>query len=264
MSRNSLPWHRRYHGDWLLSERRAAMSLAQRGLYVELLDRLYVGGSLPDDEAALARLVGVPLAEFSEAWQVVREEFESDPNQPGRLVQAEVLVALATMDEYVCGQAEKGRKSGRSRKAASEQRLSNGSNSGSTTVPTTVEQAVEQRLNDKTRLDKNKNKKDQTPCSPSGERRACFDAFWTQYPRKVAKRDAIAAFSAVIKTSADERLLSETLPAWVIEFQSRDPDKVPYPATFLRKGQWSESPPKREHKPSGVSAEIMEIARSIR
>lgn len=264
MPRNSLPWCKRYFREWLSSERRACMNLAERGLYTELVDRLYVEGSIPDDEATLARLVGVPLAEFSQAWEVVRQEFELDPNQPGRLIQAEVLVALDSMDDYVGQQAEKGRKSGRSRKAAAKQQL----NSGSTTVQRAVEPRFAERLNQATnhkrREDKSRQeKKDQPPPSPNGERRAHFDTFWDQYPRKIAKRDALKAYQAVVKSAADEKCLSENMPGWAQEFERRDPDKVPYPATFLRKGQWAEPPPKREHNATGVSDRAKRLAREL-
>ena len=259
MPRNSLPWHRRRHSEWLASEQRACMNLAERGLYTELVDRLYVEGSIPDDAATLARLAGVPLGEFSEAWAVVGREFEVDPNQPGRLIQAEVSLELDATDQYIDQQAAKGRKSGLSRKAVAEQRL----NSGSTTVEPRIAERLNQSVNDKTREDKTiKEKKDQPPCSHS-ERRALFDAFWNQFPRKIAKRDAMKAYDSSIKTLDDQRRLKDNTPAWVAEFEGRDQDKVPYPATFLRKGQWAAPPPKQKLKPKGVSEKVKRLAASL-
>jgi len=126
MARNPLPWHKRYHGEWLGSEKRAGMSLAEKGLYLDLLDRHYAEGSLPSDEAMLARLTGASPAEFNRAWRRVQMEFESDPSQPGRLIQPEVSAELAAMDRYAAQQAEKGRKGGRPKKAVALQRVSSG------------------------------------------------------------------------------------------------------------------------------------------
>ena len=43
----SLPWYRWYAGDWLGSPTRLDMSLAERGMYRDLLDWHYAEGSIP-------------------------------------------------------------------------------------------------------------------------------------------------------------------------------------------------------------------------
>ena len=72
--------------------------------------------------------------------------------------------------------------------------------------------------------------------------RACeFAPWYHSYPRKVARRDAEKAYRQL--TAAQRDVLVRNTPAWVTEFGTRPSDKVPYPATFLRRGMWEEPPP---------------------
>lgn len=62
-----------YAKDWLTDDKVNLMSLAAQGLYMRLLAAAWLrGGSIPSDESAAARLVGVPLEEFRELWPEVR------------------------------------------------------------------------------------------------------------------------------------------------------------------------------------------------
>jgi len=75
---------------------------------------------------------------------------------------------------------------------------------------------------------------------------ACeFAPWYASYPRKVAKSDAGKAYRQL--TAAQRDVLTRNTPAWVVEFSRRPSDKVPYPATFLRRGMWEDPPPKPAH-----------------
>jgi|GEM_PF-6551981 len=79
-----------------------------------------------------------------------------------------------------------------------------------------------------------------------GEHAKAFDLWYGVYPRKVAKQDARKAFLGVIRTADDWRLLLANSKAWIeSDFAERSTDKIPYPATFLRRGDWQEPPPER-------------------
>ena len=68
-----------------------------------------------------------------------------------------------------------------------------------------------------------------------------FASWYQSYPRKVARRDAEKAYRQL--TASQRRTLTANTPAWAEEFASRSTDKIPYPATFIRKGAWEEPPP---------------------
>ena len=94
------------------------------------------------------------------------------------------------------------------------------------------------------------------------QRLAEFASFYQSYPRKVARPDAEKAYRQL--TAAQRDVLTRNTPAWVDEFSRRPSDKVPYPATFLRRGMWEEPPPAPSTGPrvrSGAD-EILEAMRA--
>jgi len=69
-----------------------------------------------------------------------------------------------------------------------------------------------------------------------------FDQFWSAYPRKVAKDDAIKAFS---KIKPDDQLMTTIMDALdrfvdSVDWQKEDGKFIPYPATWLRKKRWED------------------------
>jgi len=75
-----------------------------------------------------------------------------------------------------------------------------------------------------------------------GKEDASFDAFWSAYPKKKAKDDALKAFS---KRKPDAELLSRMLSAIKAQSASEDWLKdggkfIPYPATWLNDARWED------------------------
>ena len=74
-----------------------------------------------------------------------------------------------------------------------------------------------------------------------------FLVFWAKYPKKVAKADALKAFTKIIKTQPDVNRFMSTLMAsleWWKQQASwvKDGGKfVPHPATWLNRGSWEDS-----------------------
>ena len=75
---------------------------------------------------------------------------------------------------------------------------------------------------------------------------AKFAIFWAQYPRKVAKSDAVKAFTKLIKSQADvDKFMTITLASlayWKTQDQwTKDNGKfIPYPASWLNAGHWND------------------------
>ena len=79
------------------------------------------------------------------------------------------------------------------------------------------------------------------------------------------KREAAKAFRLIIRTPAHLQLLTENTREWIErEFASRQSKFVPYPASFLRSGQWEEPPPNnvRPQLVQSGAAEALEAMRS--
>jgi len=68
-----------------------------------------------------------------------------------------------------------------------------------------------------------------------------FDEFWKEYPRKRSKGQAQKAW---IKLKVDEQLLAEILSglkrAKTLDFNKREPEHIPYPATWLNASGWND------------------------
>lgn len=87
-----------------------------------------------------------------------------------------------------------------------------------------------------------------------------FSMFWSKYPRKVAKADALKAFTKIIKVQPDVEVFMATLMAsleWWKGQQSwmKDGGKfIPHPATWLNRGNWEDS---KENAETGGGAQFL-------
>ena len=74
-----------------------------------------------------------------------------------------------------------------------------------------------------------------------------FAVFWSKYPKKVAKSDAVRAFTKLIKAQPDVDKFMSTLMASLEWWKSqsswtKDGGKfIPYPASWLNGGHWEDS-----------------------
>lgn len=83
-------------------------------------------------------------------------------------------------------------------------------------------------------------------------KRLQFPRFWSLYPNKVSKRDAEKAWLKVIQTQADVDVCLRNTQAWAAHWD--DPAFTPYPATYLRRGQWEAPPPSNGKTPRAAQA----------
>lgn len=73
-----------------------------------------------------------------------------------------------------------------------------------------------------------------SPLPSAGE----FDEFWSQYPRKVSKKDAVKAYAKARREATAEQILQALGP---VQAMHRDPSRrqfIPYPASWLNDGRW--------------------------
>lgn len=100
----SYPW---YTSDWILSETRLGMNLAERGLYRDLIDFAYEHGSIPSCRVQLMRISCTTRREFERAWPKVREQFEE---RDGRLYNEKVTNIRNKLQAYRDAMVNAGRK----------------------------------------------------------------------------------------------------------------------------------------------------------
>ena len=82
-------------------------------------------------------------------------------------------------------------------------------------------------------------KEEETTLRKSANESSRFDEFWTAYPRKKSKVDAIKAWKQVKGDSIFEEIMSGLQRAIVSpDWQKSSGQFIPYPASWLRAGGW--------------------------
>lgn len=103
------------------------------------------------------------------------------------------------------------------------------------------------------------------PSSPSKKLMgsAEFHIFWSKYPRKVAKDEAIKAW---VKGVCDGNLgeILAGVEGWIHTNQWTDMDKIPYPATWLNGRRWREIPAKGTTKNEQKRASTRQAIERVR
>lgn len=68
-----------------------------------------------------------------------------------------------------------------------------------------------------------------------------WDDFWTLYPRRVAKKDALKAWGKL--RPAQQMAAIVACAAWRKVWSGKDLDYLPYPASWLRGERWDDELP---------------------
>lgn len=116
-----LPYYPWYIADYRASDRVAALTPMQRGIYRELLDVIWLKGFIPaSDVVQLARMARVPVSVMQRAWPAVREMLEPLPGLDGEcLTSGRLEVERRKILTKRVKQAEAGKASAASRNGRS-------------------------------------------------------------------------------------------------------------------------------------------------
>lgn len=104
---HSYPW---YISDWRSSETRMRMTLAQRGLYRELLDYCWLEGSIPSDLKTLLLIAGTSSRDFTSSWVAVKDCFYL--HEDGRYHNIRVDEGRGKLQSWVESRRAAGKKGG--------------------------------------------------------------------------------------------------------------------------------------------------------
>lgn len=69
-----------------------------------------------------------------------------------------------------------------------------------------------------------------------------FNAFWAEYPRRVGRVDAKKAFRKAVTGEAEFAKVMAGLQAQLPALRAKDPEYIPYPATWIRGQRWTDEP----------------------
>ena len=211
------------------------MTLEQQGAYRNLLDDAAIrGGALPNDERILAKACGDQLA-WKRVRSAVMAHFELKPDGWHN----------DTLDSVIAESQRRSQKQqnyrNRSGNAAGNESGNAAGNKASNNPrpPITNHQSPEE---------------DHTPKPPAAAPPDGFSTFWDVYPRKKAKADAQKAWRRLAPDSELQARIQAAvrLQAGSQAWQKDGGQFVPYPASWLRAGQWDDEPDRR---PRGRIAE---------
>ncbi len=227
---HSYPW---YIADWIESETRHGMTLGERGLYRELLDRCYKEGSIPDSVDMLCRLCACELKEFQKCWPKVRDQFSL--TEDGRLEHARVNEVLEKLENWNESRRKGGRSRQRSTSGKAELQLTyssgSGTNKSSGTSPSSSPTSTSSPSLQGNGLDDISGRMIQLHANKS-------------YPDYA--RHALVELVENLEDPVSEALNIEAAhKAWVRYWRENDKEEFePRLDQFLRGGTWKNAPPK--------------------
>jgi uncharacterized protein YdaU (DUF1376 family) len=77
-----------------------------------------------------------------------------------------------------------------------------------------------------------------------------FTAFWTAYPKHVAKQSAIKAYQAALKKGISPDVISAGALRYAKHVEGKDTKYIAHPSTWLNAGRWEDELPTEPKKPS--------------
>lgn len=98
-----------YPKDFLTDSNVVVMSLQERGAYITLICQCWIEGSIPADEARIARLCGSPAAAFRKLWPALAPCFRPAKRGSDRLVHTRLERERLKQIEFRAEQSERGK-----------------------------------------------------------------------------------------------------------------------------------------------------------
>lgn len=216
------PWMPFYFSDYLADT--GHLSTTEHGAYLLLIAHYWSHGSLPSDEAVIARITRMTARQWAQSRDVLRSLFGD--NWCHKRIDKELAQAI-----------EKSKVNS----ANAKRRHSDG-----------IAKAVrsDTQLQPQPELQR-EDKKEVALCAPVGVAREtnpagwpidAFDQFYRKFPHKVGKQAALKAF-AKAKRSAKAPPFSKIITALDQYIASKPPDRSwCNPATWLNEGRWDDEP----------------------
>lgn len=212
------------------------MSLQEVGAYIRLLCYEWDNGSIPDDPAERARIMGCSKGQEAVLWNRVEKKFTlaADGYINDRLEEER-----RKQFEYRRRQSDRGiaGATGRWKRKHSQ---SDGTSNGAS-----IPQAMLADGLSFSSSSSSSKEQEQIPKTPRATRLdERFDVWWSAYPKKTGKAAALKQWTRIRPSDAVFAQMLESLkwqrnqPQW-----TRDEGKyVPNPATYLHQGRWEDEP----------------------
>jgi uncharacterized protein YdaU (DUF1376 family) len=260
------PWYKWHSARWLSSRSRLTMNTSERSIYRDLLDHLYVDGNIPNDPKVLAMMAAVSEEEFSRAWPVVSRRFVPHPNEPNALTNANAEDEMRDRDEKSAAGARGGRPPSAERCPCGAMTRARADKRGHHCQECQKAGALqrESKTQTETEREERDGKKEQNTCA-SGDARVCdsphqpkrknpssevnkataeqaawFEQFWEAFWLKKSRKRAFEVFVSKVQSPEMFERVMEAVKSQSPEMLAREPQRRPYPETFIAEERWSD------------------------
>ena len=234
-----------YHYQKNIGDYRSAtmhLSLLEHGIYNQLLDWYYLDENpLTTDNRTLFRRLSARTEEEQQAViDVLSEMFvQSDSGWTHKRVEREVAQYRSKAERA----REVGKLGGRPpKKGIGSENNRDGFQKEPDEKPTANREPITKNQEPYKEESANASSAGVSQIHRKREMQSLFDKFWSAYPRKVAKENAMKAFA---KRKPDEQMLGEMLKAVAVQAASDGWHKdggqfIPHAATWLNAGRWQD------------------------
>lgn len=214
-----LPYYKRYPRDFI--DGVVGMSFEERGAYSMILDLIYMrGGQLPCDARYIAGHLGCSVRKWTSLLDALVMH--------GKLRVVDGIISNFRANYEV---EETGKFRDKQAENARQPRKIN-------------ELPQPKDCHTDTDTDTDKEEPKGSPSQRAKPEPAGWPDFWGDYPRKVAKPEALKAYTRALTRSDPETIrngLIAQLPSW----SANDPKFIPHPATWLNRDGWNDQPTDR-------------------
>ena len=210
----SLPFMPMYWGDYWRDT--THLSDAEHVSYLRLISHYWQHGSLPNDDARLARIAGRSSADWAEMKPMLQAFFKHTSSNAWHheRIERELRKEIVTKERFT----ERAKRAANARWNATSM------------LQASDKQCLSNALHNHNHID---NKSNSEECLEQ-----CFKHFWEAYPRKVAIAAAERAFADAAKHEQPETII-EKLKAYTF---ADDPKFIPSPVNWLRDRRWMDDP----------------------
>lgn len=242
------PYFRFYVDDFAADGVVESMTTEQVGAYILLLCKAWKedpGGSIPDDDAILARWARTGAQHWSTIREGVLRAFvrqgDGRWHQKRMALEYQELVAILS-------KKSKGGKKGSRRRWDSYRSPNESANAD----PITTKRAFGSGSGSGSESGSGSGSGSSSGGGGAGAGAAAFERFWDAYPRKVKRQDALKSWR---RLAPDAALVETIVSAVGRQKQSQQWVKdggeyIPHPTTWLNQRRWEDQPPQAQ-TPSG-------------
>lgn len=245
--RQRLPWFRFWVQDWLTDEKVSLMTMEQRGIYLELLLRQWVEGSVPSNPHRVCQLLGLPEQCLSSAQTVLEQCFSSAQGLDDRLRNERLERERTEIDR------ERTMRSDKARKAASARyRPARDKREPAQAVLKHYSSSAQAVLEHASQSQSQSQSEEIPPLPPKGGRVRStsdppgFTEFWSAWPVKRGRTPAVKAFRQL--GAADQAVATQRLRDYLARRAATEQaggwvPSLPNPATWLNQARWQDEFP---------------------